>query len=181
MKRLSISIFVLFVSYSFLLTGCGASLTEAIKTGNTTKIRALVDKGADVNAIGKNGDTPLLFAIENGHAETVQILLERGADANYKRSIVVFRMTLPKSGTVSSVPMVHQSYWKLEHTPLSLAVQNGNLDIVRLLLDHRANPNVELLSHDLSKEERKVTPLSIAKEKGLTEMAEIITNAGAIK
>ncbi|KAJ7801353.1 hypothetical protein B0H14DRAFT_2386490, partial [Mycena olivaceomarginata] len=42
----------------------------------------LVDKGANVNAPGKDGDIPLQAASLNGHLNIVQVLIEKGADVN---------------------------------------------------------------------------------------------------
>ena len=47
-------------------------------------LRALLEYGADINAKGFDGETPLLFALSSCHQEAVQILLEFGADVNIK-------------------------------------------------------------------------------------------------
>lgn len=44
--------------------------------------RALLAKGADVNAKNKNDGTALMAAAKNGHNEVVQVLLSKGADVN---------------------------------------------------------------------------------------------------
>lgn len=43
-----------------------------------------MDNGADVNARGERGMTPLHYAVEQGHAELVQFLLAQGANKNLK-------------------------------------------------------------------------------------------------
>jgi ankyrin repeat protein len=45
-------------------------------------VRALVDAGADVDAIDNLGWTPLLYAAQYGHAGAVRALLEGGADVH---------------------------------------------------------------------------------------------------
>jgi len=49
-------------------------------------VKALVDAGADVNAVDRYGYTPLLYAatIDFGDADTAEILLKAGADPNIK-------------------------------------------------------------------------------------------------
>ena len=43
------------------------------------EIKALIAAGADVNARGDLGNTPLHCAVVQGHIETVKLLLENGA------------------------------------------------------------------------------------------------------
>ena len=40
----------------------------------------LLDKGGDVNHIGANGYTPIMYAINGKKLENVRLLLDRGAD-----------------------------------------------------------------------------------------------------
>jgi hypothetical protein len=81
-------------------------------------VRTLVDHGADVNV---DEGTPLCMALEFcndicGMDDVVRLLLSRGAHAQaYQTS--------------------------LETTALALAVSNGSLDIVELLLEHGADAN----------------------------------------
>jgi ankyrin repeat protein len=58
----------------------------AAEKGHTKIVQLLLEKGADVNAKNKYGETALMYAAENGHTETVQLLLEKGAryDPFYK-------------------------------------------------------------------------------------------------
>lgn len=43
-------------------------------------IELLLDRGADIDALDRDGVTPLLFAVFTGHAGSVELLLDRGAD-----------------------------------------------------------------------------------------------------
>ena len=43
-------------------------------------VRALIEKGADVNGRNHHGFTPLHWAAKHGHLESAQVLLEHGAD-----------------------------------------------------------------------------------------------------
>lgn len=42
----------------------------------------LIQKGADVNVVGQNGNTALIWAAENGLDTIAQILIGKGANAN---------------------------------------------------------------------------------------------------
>jgi ankyrin repeat protein len=50
----------------------------------TAIAKLLIDKGADVNAQGYNGDTPLHLAIEMANVEITKILLLKNANVNAK-------------------------------------------------------------------------------------------------
>jgi uncharacterized protein len=54
-------------------------ILAAARRGNIGRIRRLLAEGADVNARGKFGYTPLVHASYSGHAEAVRFLLDAGA------------------------------------------------------------------------------------------------------
>jgi ankyrin repeat protein len=76
-------------------------------------LKALIVGGADVNAAGPNGETPLSLAASSGSADAVRLLFAHGAK-------------MPKETGVG---------W----SPLMGAAQIGSLDTVRLLLEHGAD------------------------------------------
>ena len=57
-------------------------LIEACQTGHLDRVRALIRPGAYVNAVGKDGNTPLHLASLGGHTEIVKALIQAGADVN---------------------------------------------------------------------------------------------------
>ncbi len=59
-------------------------LFEAARKGDAAAVTALLDKGADVNAKFRYGQTALFKACERGHANVVKVLLDRGADPSIK-------------------------------------------------------------------------------------------------
>ena len=53
----------------------------AARTGIVAAVRALVERGADVNAVEvQRGQTALMWAAADGHAGVVRELVARGAD-----------------------------------------------------------------------------------------------------
>lgn len=59
-------------------------LFEAVRKGDAATVTALLDKGADVNAKFRYGQTALFKAAERGHVAVVKVLLDRGADVTVK-------------------------------------------------------------------------------------------------
>jgi len=56
---------------------CGVDSRKAV-------VALLLDKGADVNAKGRENSTPLHMAAAMGHKDVVALLLDKGADVNAK-------------------------------------------------------------------------------------------------
>ena len=56
-------------------------LILAVDFGNTEGARALVMRGADLNATDENGQRPILLALKKGRRELVELFLAKGADA----------------------------------------------------------------------------------------------------
>ena len=61
------------------------ALVEAASDGDIEKLDELVAKGADVNAKGVRGYTPLVWVIEHPNKEGLKRLLQLGADPNVQR------------------------------------------------------------------------------------------------
>lgn len=60
-------------------------IVSAAERGDTEGVRALLDRGADVNSVtnGRYPWTPLMHAAFRGHTATARLLVERGADLDH--------------------------------------------------------------------------------------------------
>lgn len=98
-------------------------LFHAIATQNLSAIKLLLNYGAnpDIN-IGFPSTNPLLEALTIKNASVVKLLLEKGANPNIRRNSA------------------------LRETPLMLAIENSQLEMVTILLEYKAN--VALLDSD---------------------------------
>ena len=81
MKQLLITIAAL------VLVGCGPSapdisIHDAAEEGNVEAVKQAIADGADVNAKGDIGRTPLHWAANEGHKEIAELLISEGADVN---------------------------------------------------------------------------------------------------
>ena len=92
---------------------------RAVRDGNAPEITALLDLGADPNAVdeGNNGWTVLMHAIHTGNDSAVRFMLDRGVDVN-RRS---------RNGG----------------TALMMAAGYGNAILVEALLREGADPRAE--------------------------------------
>src|SRR5687767_9891484 len=85
-------------------------LFEAARKGDAAAVRALLDKGVDVNTKFRYGATALSYAADKGHLEVVKLLIERKADVNVKDTFY-------------------------SATPIIWAAQKGHAGVVGALLD----------------------------------------------
>ncbi|MGH7494877.1 MAG: PQQ-binding-like beta-propeller repeat protein [bacterium] len=61
-------------------------LWAAARKGDAEAVKALLTKGAEVNAKTRYGATALSFAADRGHVKVIEVLIENGADVNMKDS-----------------------------------------------------------------------------------------------
>ncbi len=156
---------------------------SAAITGRTDAVEALLKKDPKLaTATIIRDETALHLAAWRGHAQTAAALLAAGAAVNAK----------------------DENRW----TPLHLAADGGHEDVVRLLLDHKANPNAVnnqvadkfsplhaavlsgkrevvglLLDHgadpDVGRDSKNGSALHLAADKGLPDMAALLLERGA--
>ena len=62
-----------------------SDLLTAAKQGDTNQVRDLLDRGADVNAKHKGGQTALMYAGFKGHIDTIKVLLDKRGGRECKR------------------------------------------------------------------------------------------------
>ena len=118
-------------------SGGSTPLILASKQGYLDKVNLLLNYNANVNAVDDNGVSSLLRSIGNGFEQIAETLCERGANVNV-------------------------TIGKLQFTPLLLAIDKGRLNIIKMLLKYRANPN--------QADAQGRTPLDIARIKGNPEI-----------
>ncbi len=96
-------------------TAAEPPLIEAAKSGDATRVAALLDAGADARAAAPDGTTALHWAARAASADAVEHLLAAGADADSANRYGV--------------------------TPLALAAESGEATIVAALLAAGADPS----------------------------------------
>ena len=110
---------------------------------NTDRIKELILQGADPN-ITAQGYTILSFAVTRD-AELIPFLIAHGA--NIQRSALELAIIGKKLRAVELLIMhgvnIHAKNSR-EQTPLFSAVLQGDPEIIKLLLDHGAAPDIEV-------------------------------------
>ncbi|MBC8486498.1 MAG: ankyrin repeat domain-containing protein [Bacteroidetes bacterium] len=67
---------------TYEITDPDFELLMAATEEDTSKVKALLETGTDVNTATYDGVTPLMYAAQNGHLRAVEILIDSGAKVN---------------------------------------------------------------------------------------------------
>ena len=121
--------------------------------GSTDTVNKLLDHGAGatVNNIGSDGSTALILASFGGHVEVCSTLIKRCTDPLLDQTIALKQgatalyMACQENKTevasVLATPAVVNVVCGDGVTPLYISAHEGNAEIMRHLLDAKANPN----------------------------------------
>ena len=118
------------------------ALVFAARQGSIESAKALIEAGADINQGDADGNNPLLIAILNNHDELAQMLIDKGADVN----------AVNKDGRSPLFAAVdaHDVDWS--DRPLVKETDKvSSLDVIKSLIDHKANVNVQLTATSIIK------------------------------
>jgi ankyrin repeat protein len=108
-----------------------SALVVAIHSGHDEVASLLIDKGADVNAMGA-GYSALHIAVRRGELKPVESLISHGADVHAR----LLKAT-PTTRTTRR-PSLHYSW--VGATPYWIAARLANVELMRLLKAHGADP-----------------------------------------
>jgi uncharacterized protein len=141
-----------------LLVAAGADVNQTTEYGWTPLLTAtnnrhykvaawLVENGANVNLANKGGWTPLYLATDNrnieggdfpvpkpdmDHLDLIRILLDHGANPNFRS----------KDDTLTRTIFTMQWFFEAGATPFVRAAQSGDVELLKLLLAHGADPGI---------------------------------------
>ena len=181
--------------------GCQSSnpLVKAVRGGNVEVVKALIDGGASVNALGCDNTSPLKWAIFIKNAEIVKVLVNAGAKVNKsdtdgvtgrkcsplelakeigdKEIIDILKKAAPKADTQKEIDLIRAS-------------ESGNIKKVKELIVADIDINQKLISANLLASANGCeppslysmtgeTPLQRAAENGHLEIVKMLLAAGA--
>jgi ankyrin repeat protein len=132
------------------------ALRQAALDGQLNQVNSLMEAGTKVDSPDADGHTALMFAAFNGHSDIVLLLLDQGAALDRRdlmgRTALLYASTGPFPETVKILldkgakPNVVDSD---EHfSPLMHAAAEGNLDVVKLLIEYEADLSLKDVDGD---------------------------------
>lgn len=112
---------------------------KAASEGDSERVAALLDGGADVNARDENSMTALMQAVKGNHIQTIRLLLDHGADVNIKGKFLGYEAIIlaVKAGSAEAVEMLIASGFDPAATDMNFIIGvarlTGNQRILELL------------------------------------------------
>ena len=123
-------------------------LFQATKHGHESIVQLLLDHGCDPNVVDQSQDTVLHLVAKNGHSNIAKILVQNGAKINvqdgYRRTplhtAVKYRHVEVAKVLLESGADVNAIYVQGD-APLHIALKSkqSNLELIKLLIDHKAD------------------------------------------
>ena len=128
--------------------GQDAALADAVQRGDRAAMLSLLEQQVDVNAAQGDGATALHWAVYVNDADTTALLIRAGANVAASNNYGV--------------------------TPLGLASQNGNAEIIEQLVRAGVDPNDPVQAVNAGE-----TPLMLAARTGQVDAVTVLLDAGA--
>jgi uncharacterized protein len=166
-----------------LLTARSAvDIFEAAALGDEKALRKQIDQNrSQISSYSADGFTPLHLACFFGRISTGKILVDAGADLNANSKNGANLRPINSAAACRDLDAAYQMVSALlsggadisakqngGFTALHSAAANGNVPLVKLLIERGADPHV--LSDD------KKTPLQFAQERNRTEIVELLSS-----
>ncbi len=170
------------------LITAGANVNAADEFGYTALMYAaefhekeiaklLVEQGADVNAVNKQGTSvyEIFIHLYGKNSGIVEFLVQHGAKTNVHNLFIEAIKNNNKDEVLKFINnganLNHIFYIPSEYTPLSMAAKYDSKEVAELLIEHGAEVNPEPLEYYF--------PLNAAAEWNAKNVAEVLINHGA--
>jgi len=111
----------------------------AVEFGRTRVLKVLRAHGANLDVRDARGGSPLHQAVSSNDLNLVRGLLSLGADPNLE-------FELPESESMKRLREADSRFAKRVYTSLSMALDNRNIEVSKLLLEHGAKATLDMPS-----------------------------------
>lgn len=157
------------------------NLVHAIKKGEDSTAKNLIEKGVNINKSSQSGISPLMMAAYKGNNSIIELLIQAGAildnTTKYKHTALsiaaiqdnwdAVNLLLDSGSSVLIVPSDKSN----DDPPLISAISHNKVDIVKKLLDKGASLDVKDLYRS--------TPLEISVSFGKDKIVSLLLENGA--
>ena len=153
-----------------------SALSIAAKNGFSNAVKFFISKGAEKQHFTNDYHTPLSLAVSQNHLKVVQVLFEEWMSPNFHENLYLHLSPIfnVKSREIAQLlidndAVTHEIYNNKNQSPLTVACQNGYLDVVDFFLDdgldinHLDNDNKTPLCYALANKHHDVANLLISK------------------
>ena len=161
-KKFSVFLyFFLFFQYSFAVDDSDifveAVFFTAVKKSNYEKVIEMIERGVTTNIHDSEDMTPLAYALRNDDEKMFDLLLKNDADVNHqilkKTSLLTFYIKSKKSKLLvkllkADADLNFQD--SIGMTPMMHAIENINIDAIKLLLSIDFIENLDVKITDYS-------------------------------
>ena len=152
------------------------SILVASSLGDNNSIKELLDNGADINIKNFFGENSLMISVMFNRINTMHFLLKNGANINSRDNLG--KTVLMISSQLNYIKITQELVKICDvndindegRTALMFAISNNNIDIVKILLDSGANPDI--------KDNAKWTPFIYASYIGNIDICNILITKG---
>ncbi|GAW23654.1 hypothetical protein ANO14919_132280 [Xylariales sp. No.14919] len=152
----------------------------AASTDRANAIEALLKDGSNINALNREGESPLMLAARRGCIDSTKALLGNKAidfsiqDARFGRTALSWAASEGKTDVFELLAKHDSDINSMDYdgrTPLILAVRSGGLELVKTLITY--GPNLEIRDGIYEQ-----SAISYAAEEGWTEIVALLIDAG---
>ena len=164
---------------STVSVGAQSPLVEAVKAADTSAVRSLLQKRADVNVAEPDGSTALYWAAEKNHVEIAQLLIRAGANPSARTRYGATPLAMASlNGNAALIELLlkagadFNTVTANNETVLMIAARTGVAAAVKTLLSHGADPNAR-------EDHRGQSALMWAATEGHVEVVRALIAAGA--
>jgi len=145
-------VLMLFASNSILFAAGSPDLLVATRNGDHAQVRKLIETGADVNTVDKDGTTALMHSVIESDVKMMKLLIDKGANVNMKNSLdstaLMYAATnLAKTRVLLDAGAEVKVKGKRGATPMSVALTTfGSTPVLKLLVNKGAELEDRLMT-----------------------------------